>query len=72
MRVKEESEKSDLKLNLVKNEDHGICSHHFMQKKGKKWKQWHFIVLGPKIIADGDCSYEIKIYLLLGRKLWQT
>ena len=35
---------------------------------GKQWKQWQTIFLGSKITADGDCSYEIKRYLLLGRK----
>ena len=34
MKVKEESEKAGLKLNIQKNKDHGICSHHFM---GKRW-----------------------------------
>ena len=34
---------------------------------GKQWKQWHYF-LGSKIIADGDCSHEIKRCLLLGRK----
>ena len=34
----------------------------------KEWKQWHFIFLGSKIITDGDCSQEIKRYLLLGKK----
>ena len=35
---------------------------------GKQWKQWDTIFLGSKITADGDCSYEIKRHLLLGRK----
>ena len=35
---------------------------------GKKWKQWHFILLGSKITVDSDCSHEIKRPLLLGRK----
>ena len=35
---------------------------------GKQWKQWHFIFLGSKITADGDCSHEIKRCLLLARK----
>ena len=35
---------------------------------GEQWKQWQTIFLGSKITADGDCSYEIKRYLLLGRK----
>ena len=36
---------------------------------GKQWKQWLTIFLGSKIIADGDCSHEIKRRLLLGRKV---
>ena len=36
---------------------------------GKQWKQWQFIFLGSKIIADGDCSHEIKRCLLHGRKV---
>ena len=36
---------------------------------GKQWKQCHFIFLGSKITADGDCSHEIKRCLLLGRKV---
>ena len=39
MRVKEESEKVDLKLNIQKTEDHVIWSHHFMANDGKQWKQ---------------------------------
>ena len=39
MKVKEESEKTGLKLNISKNEDHGIWSHHFMQIDGEMWKQ---------------------------------
>ena len=35
---------------------------------GKQWKQWHFILGGSKITADGDCSHETKRRLLLGRK----
>ena len=34
----------------------------------KQWKQWDFILGASKITADGDCSHEIKRYLLLGRK----
>ena len=37
---------------------------------GKQWKQWWTLFLGgSKITADGDCSYEIKRHLLLGRKV---
>ena len=37
---------------------------------GKQWKQWQTLYFGgSKITADGDCSYEIKRHLLLGRKV---
>ena len=37
---------------------------------GKQWKQWQTLSLGgSKIAADGDCSHEVKRYLLLGRKV---
>ena len=36
---------------------------------GKQWKQTGFILGGSKVTSDGDCSYEIKRYLLLGRKV---
>ena len=44
-------------------------SHHFMQIYGKTMETVRdFIFLGSKITADGDCNYEIKRCLLLGRK----
>ena len=54
MKVKEETEKAGLKLNIQnsKNEDHGIQSHHFMEKKMEIVTD--FIFLGSKITADGD------------------
>ena len=70
MKVKEESEKVGLKLNIQKNEDHGIWSHHFM---ANRWETMvtvtDFILGGSKITADGDCSHEIKRCLLLARKV---
>jgi len=73
MKVKEESEKAGLKINIQKNEDHGKQSHHFM---ANRWgnngnsvsNNGNFIFLRSKITVDGDCSYEIKRHLLLGRK----
>ena len=70
MKVKEESEKAGLKLNIQKTKDHGIQSHHFMANRwGYNGKVTNFIFLGSKITADGDCSHEIKRRLLLGRKV---
>ena len=69
MKLKEESEKAGLKLNIKKNEHHGIQSHHFMaNRRGKVEVVTDFIFLGSKITADSDSSYEIKRCLLLGRK----
>ena len=53
----------------LKNEDHGICSHHFMQIYGETVVTVRGVLfLGSKITADGDCSHEIKRLLLLVRK----
>jgi len=70
MKVKEESEKAGLKLNIQKTK---------IMASGTIITPWQiigetmetvtdFIFLGSKIIADGDCSHEIKRRLLLGRK----
>uniref|UniRef100_A0A8C0A939 Reverse transcriptase domain-containing protein n=1 Tax=Bos mutus grunniens TaxID=30521 RepID=A0A8C0A939_BOSMU len=66
MKVKVESEKVGLKLNIQKTK---IWSHHFM---GNRWgNSGNSVRLfwGSKITADGDCSHEIKRCLLLGRKI---
>ena len=63
--MKEESEKAGLKLNIPKNEDHAIWSHHFMQIDGVTVETvTDFIFLDSKIIADGNCSHEIKTLVL--------
>ena len=70
MKVKEESEKIGLKLNIQKNkilESGPIIS---WQIDGETVRD--FIFLGSKIIADGDYSHEIKRLLLSEEKLWQT
>ena len=70
MKVKEESEIVGLKLNIQKNEDHGIWSHHFMANRwGKNGTSVRLYFGGSQITADGDCSYEIKRCLLPGRKV---
>ena len=69
MRLKEESEKADLKLNIKKAKIMASGPLIFWQTEGKKIEAVSdFIFLGPKIIADDDCSHEIKRRLLLGRK----
>ena len=72
MKVKEESGKVDLKLNIQKTKSwHPVPSLHGKQMR-KQWKQWQIIFLGSKITADDDCSHEIKRRLLLEEKLWPT
>ena len=69
MRVKEESEKAGLKLNIQKTKIRASGPITSWQIKGEKVETvTDFIFLGSKIIADNDCSHEIKRYLLLGRK----
>ena len=69
MRVKEESEKAGLKLNIQKTKIMASSPITSWQIEGGKVEAvTDFIFLGSKIIARGDCSHEIKRYLLLGRK----
>ena len=66
MKVKEESEKAGLKLNIQKTEIMASGPITSWQIDGETVAE--FIFLGSKITADGDCSCEIKRRLLLGRK----
>ena len=69
LKVKEESEKVGLKLNIQKT-NHGIQSHHFMANRwGNSENSERLYFLGSKITTDGDCSHEIKRCLLLGREV---
>ena len=69
MRVKEESEKAGLKLNIQKMKIMASGLITSWQIDGEKVETvTDFIFLGSKIAADSDCSYEIKKRLLLGRK----
>ena len=73
MKVKEESEKIGLKLNIQKTKIMASSPITSWQIDGETMETvTYFIFLGSKITADGDCSHEIKRRLLLGRKLWQT
>ena len=67
MEVKEESEKTGLKLNIQKTKIMASSPITSWQME-KQLKQWQTIFLGSRITADGDCSHEIKRHLLLGRK----
>ena len=68
MKVKEESEKADLKLNIQKLKITDPVHHFKAYGWRNKEKVTNFILGGSKITADGDCSHEIKRCLLLGRK----
>ena len=70
MKVKEESEKVGLKLNIQKTEIMASCPITSWQIDGETMETvTDFILGGYKITADGDCSHEIKRRLLLGRKV---
>ena len=69
MKVKEESEKVSLKLNIQKTKSMAFDPITTWQIDGKTMETvTEFILRGSKITADGDCSHEIKRCLLLGRK----
>ena len=69
MRLKVESEKAGLKLNIQKTKIMAFVSITLWQIEGENVEAvTDFIFLGSKITADGDCSHEIKKRLLLGRK----
>ena len=70
MKVKEESEKAALKLNIQKTKITASSLIVSCQIDGETMETvTGFIFLGSKITADGDCSHEIKWHLLLGRKV---
>ena len=70
MKVKEESEKAGLKLNIQKIKIMASSPINSWQSDGKTMETvTGFIFLGSKITADGDCNHEIKRHLLLGRKV---
>ena len=69
-KVKEESEKVGLKLNIQKTKIMASSPTTSWQIDGEMMETvTDFIILGSKITADGDCSHEIKRCLLLGRKV---
>ena len=69
MKVREESEKADLTLSIQITKIMASGPITSWQIDGEtKETMTNFIFLGSKIIADGDCSHEIKRHLLLGRK----
>ena len=73
MKVKEESEKVGLKLNIQKTKIMSSSPISSWQVDGETVETVaDFIFLGSKITAYGDCCHEIKRYLLLEGKLWPT
>ena len=73
MKVKEETEKVGLKLNLQKTKIMVSSPITSWEIDGETVEAVSdFILLGSKITADGDCSHEIKRRLLLEGKLWPT
>ena len=67
---KKQSKKSWLKIQHLKNYDHGIQSHHFMANRmGKSRSSGRFYFLGLQITVDCDCTHKIKRRLLLERKV---
>ena len=70
MKVKEESEKAGLKLNIQKTKIMASCPNNSFQMDGERMERvTDFIFLGSKFTSDGDCSHEIKRHLLLGSKV---
>ena len=72
IKVKGDSEKAGLKLNIHKTRIMASEPITLWQVDGGKWKLANFIFLVSKITVNGDCSHEIKRHLLLEEKLWQT
>ena len=69
MKVKEQIEKADLKLNIQKTKIMASSPITSWQIDGKTMETVReFIFLGSKITADADCSHDIKRHLFLGRK----
>ena len=72
MRVKEESEKAGLKLNIQKTNTVSFSPITSWQIEGEKVETVRdFIFLGSKITLDGDCSHEIERSCSLEEKLWK-
>ena len=69
LKMKEESEKAGLKLNIQKTKIMACSPINSWQIDGETMETVRdFIFMGTKIIVDGDCSHEIQRHLLIGRK----
>ena len=69
MKVKEESEKVGLKLNIQKTSDHGIWSHHFM---ANRWGDSVWLSWAPKSLQMVTAAMKLKDTCSLEEKLWPT
>ena len=70
MRVKEESERASLRLNIEKTKIMASSPISSWQTEGEKVELvTDILILGSKITADGDCSHELRRRLLLGMKV---
>ena len=73
MRVKKETEKAGLKLNIQKTKIMAFGPITSWQIEGAKMETvTDFIFFGSSITVDGDCCHEVEIHLLLEGKVWQT
>ena len=73
MRVKEESEKAGLKLNIKKTKIMASGSITSWQIEGGKWKQWQILFSwAPKLLWMGAIAMKLKDTFFLEEKLWQT
>ena len=72
-RVKEESERAGLKLNIQKTKSHGIQSHHFTAIEGEKWKEGQILLSWAlKSLQMVTAAMKLKDACSLEGKLWQT
>ena len=73
MKVKEESEQFDLKLNIQKNEARGIWSQFFMvNRRGKDWNVTDLFSCAPKSLLMVTAAMKLKDTCSLEEKLWLT
>ena len=70
MKVKVESEKVGLKLNIQKTKDHGIWSHHFMANRWGNSGRLYFFFLAPKSLQMVTAAMKLKDACSLEEKLW--
>ena len=73
MKIKEESEKTGLKPNIQKNEDHGTCSHHFMANRwGNNGNSERLFSWAPKSLQMVTAAMKLKDAYSLEETLWPS